>query len=164
MVGKLMLPFPLLSDPRGDLAKRYGLWNEEEGVAIPAIVVVDRSGEIRHLYEGADFADRPGDKAVFEVLDGVNGTGPAVPKEPEILVTPSEADRDTVRPDKPPMTLESLVPYYRGVYFVTKAFKKRFERLGRRGREALEETEHYQDLIKGYSAVIRETRKAHSRA
>lgn len=159
-----MLPFPLLSDPRGDVAKRYVLWNKEEGVAVPAIVVIDRSGEIRHLYEGADFADRPGDEAVFEALDGVNGSGPLAPVEPEIRITPAEAYQDTVRPDKPPMTLEQLIPYYRGVFFATRAFKRRFGEWGRSGKDSLEETERYQDLILGYDATLQETIEAHSRA
>jgi peroxiredoxin len=41
MVEKLGLPFSLLSDPRGELARRCDLWNDKEGVAVPAIVVVD---------------------------------------------------------------------------------------------------------------------------
>src|SRR4028119_1579773 len=28
MVGKLQIPFPLLSDPKGEVARAYGLWNE----------------------------------------------------------------------------------------------------------------------------------------
>jgi peroxiredoxin len=44
MVDKLDLPFPLLSDPRGELIKRLGLWNDEEGVSEPAIVALDKSG------------------------------------------------------------------------------------------------------------------------
>ena len=35
MVGKLQLPFPLLSDPEGELARMCGLWDAEEGVAVP---------------------------------------------------------------------------------------------------------------------------------
>ena len=41
MVGKLQLPFPLLSDPEGELARMCGLWDAEEGVAVPSTVVVD---------------------------------------------------------------------------------------------------------------------------
>jgi peroxiredoxin len=44
MVEKLDRPFPLLSDPRGELIKRLGLWNDEEGVSEPAIVALDKSG------------------------------------------------------------------------------------------------------------------------
>ena len=35
MVEKLAFPFPLLSDRKGDLAKRCSPWNGEEGVAVP---------------------------------------------------------------------------------------------------------------------------------
>ena len=34
----------MLSDPRGDLMKRLGLWDAEDGVAVPSVMVVDRSG------------------------------------------------------------------------------------------------------------------------
>lgn len=70
MVERLALPFPLLSDPKGDLTKRYGLWNAEEGVAVPAIILVDRGGMVYYLYADADFADRPADPEVFEALYG----------------------------------------------------------------------------------------------
>jgi len=42
MVEKLDLPFPLLSDLRGDLIKRLDLWSEKEGVSEPAVVILDR--------------------------------------------------------------------------------------------------------------------------
>src|SRR4028119_1546712 len=58
MVGKLRIPFPLLSDPKGEVARAYGLWNEKENVAVPAVVIVNRSGEGPHLHAGAGFADR----------------------------------------------------------------------------------------------------------
>jgi peroxiredoxin len=35
MVEKLAFPFPLLSDRKGDLAKRCSPWNGEEGLAVP---------------------------------------------------------------------------------------------------------------------------------
>lgn len=75
MIEKLSLPFQLLSDPRGDLAKRCGLWNDEESVAVPAIVVLDRGGVVRYVYAGNDFADRPGDDEVFGALDGSTDSG-----------------------------------------------------------------------------------------
>ncbi|QIN78611.1 redoxin domain-containing protein [Rubrobacter marinus] len=73
MVRKLDLPFALLSDARGELSKLYDLWNDREGVAVPAILVVDRSGTARYVYAGSDFADRPGDEPIFEALDGLEG-------------------------------------------------------------------------------------------
>ena len=60
MAEKLALPFPLLSDPEGELARRCGVWNEQEGVAEPTIIVLDRSGEVRYAYAGSSIcrADR----------------------------------------------------------------------------------------------------------
>ncbi len=159
MVGKLLLPFPLLSDPRGELAKRYGLWDEEEGVATPSIVVVDRSAEIRYLYSGSDFADRPGDEEVFAALDGLDGSIERITGGPEIRVTAPEAREGSVRPDKRPITLEQLLPYYRGVFFTTVALKKRFDRWGRSGREAFEEVNSYQAMVRAYRAALEETVK-----
>ncbi len=43
-VAKLDLPFALLSDPKGELTKLCSLWNAEEGVAVPSIVVVRTAG------------------------------------------------------------------------------------------------------------------------
>ncbi len=157
MKAKLLLPFPLLSDPRGDLARRYGVWNEREHVAIPAIVVVDRSGEIRYLYAGSDFADRPGDGEVFAALEGLDGSIERVMGDPEIRVSAEEARRDSVRPDKAPRTLDNLIPYYRGAYFTTVALKKRFARWGRSGQEAFREVGRYQTMVQGYRKALEQT-------
>jgi hypothetical protein len=153
MVGKLDLPFPLLSDPRGDVIKSLGLWNEEEGVSEPAIVVLDKSGVVRRLYSGGrDFSDRPTEDALFEVLeevgtrDGTEGGG-----EPEVRVPAEEAERETVRPDKPALTLEELAPYYLGSHFAAIAMKKKLE------GEAKEKVEGYQDLVDEYGSAIQET-------
>jgi peroxiredoxin len=157
MVGKLLLPFPLLSDPRGELIKRYGLWDEEEGVAVPSILVVDRSGEIRYRYSGSDFADRPGDEAVFAALDGVDGSIRRLTGGPELRVTAKEA-RESVRPDRRPMTLEELLIYYRGVFFATVVLRKRFGAWGRPSeRAALKEMSDYQTMVRRYRKALEET-------
>ena len=152
MVQKLDLPFPLLSDPRGDVIKSLGLWNEEEGVSEPAIVVLDRSDTIRRLYSGGrDFSDRPPEDALFKVLDEVGTEGEPEKDEPEIRVSAEEAERETVRPDKPALTLEELGPYYLGTHFAAVAMEKKLK------GEAKEKVEGYQDLVNDYNAAIRET-------
>jgi hypothetical protein len=152
MVQKLDLPFPLLSDPRGDVIKSLGLWNEEEGVSEPAIVVLDRSDTIRRLYSGGrDFSDRPPEDALFKVLDEVGTEGEPERDEPEIRVSAEEAERETVRPDKPALTLEELGPYYLGTHFAAVAMEKKLE------GEAKEKVEGYQDLVDAYNAAIQET-------
>ncbi len=160
MVEKLELPFPLLSDARGELSKLCGLWNEDEGVAIPAILVVDRSGEIQYAYSGNDFADRPGDEKIFEALDGLDDGGETQSREPEVSLSADEAQRDSVRPDRPPITLEQLVPYYRGVFFTTVALKKRLNANG--DEESAHEVDSYQKLTNGYSEALNETRELKS--
>ena len=158
MVEKLLLPFPLLSDPRGELIKHYGLWDEKDGVAAPSILVVDRSAEIRYLYTGSDFADRPGDEEIFAALDGLGGKIERITGGPELQVTAEEA-RESVRPDKRPMTLEELLVYYRGVFFATVALKKRFDAWGRSGRDAFEEVNRYQTMVRRYRKALEETVK-----
>ena len=161
MVEKLDLPFTLLSDAKGELSKLYDLWNARERVAVPAILVLDRSGTVRYAYKGSDFADRPGDEPIFEALDGLSGenAGAEADPPPEVSLSADEAESSTVRPERPPMTLEQLVPYYRGVYFTTVALKKRFDGTEAGGREAFDEVDRYQGLTSGYMQAIQETRK-----
>jgi hypothetical protein len=159
MVGKLLLPFPLLSDPEGELARRCSLWNEEEGVAVPSIVVVDQPGVVRYLYSGRDFADRPGDGEVFAALDGLDAGLERVTGGPEFRVTAARARATSVRPDRPPLELEQLVPYHRGVLLATVALKKRLGRLGRSGRKALAEVDRYQAMARRYRDALHETQE-----
>ena len=156
MVGKLLLPFPLLSDPRGEVTRGYSLWDEEEGVAVPSILAVDRSGEIRHLYAGSDFADRARDEEVFAALDGLDGEIERITGGPELRVTAEEA-RESVRPDKRPMSMEELLVYYRAVFRTTVALKKRFGGWGSRGRDALGEVGRYQTMVRRYREALAET-------
>ncbi len=159
MVEKLALPFPLLSDPEGELAKRCGVWNESEGVAEPAIVVLDASGKVRYAYTGGkDFSDRPAEDAVISALDDAgNASGNSSTTgadEPEIQYTAEEAAEKTVRPERQPMPLESLRPYYLGAYFSCVALKKR---LGE--TEAGREVDEYREIVERYNEAVRQTLK-----
>ena len=157
MVGKLRLPFPLLSDPRAELVTRLGLWDPEDQVARPSILVVDRSGEVRYLYSGADFADRPGDAEVFGALEGLDGGIERITGEPEIRVTGPEARTGSIRPDKSPLELDQLLVYYRGAYFATVALTRTFGGMGRSGRGALDKMGGYQAMIQRYRSALEET-------
>jgi peroxiredoxin len=68
MVEKLHWPVSLLSDPEGEMARFYGVWDEQGQIARPALFVLDGEGVVRYAYVGEDFADRPGDGPVFEAL------------------------------------------------------------------------------------------------
>jgi peroxiredoxin len=66
MVKKLLLPFPLLSDPEGRVIKEWGVWTDKEGgIAKPAIFAIRKDGSIGWAYVGRDFADRPTDDELF---------------------------------------------------------------------------------------------------
>jgi peroxiredoxin len=75
MVEKLLLPFPILSDPESRVIREWGVLNEaEHDIARPAIFGVRRDGSIGYQYVGVDFTDRPDDSELFagiaEVTDG----------------------------------------------------------------------------------------------
>jgi hypothetical protein len=164
MVVKLSLPFPLLSDPRGDLIKRLGLWNDEEGVSEPAIVALDMSGTVRYLYSGGtDFADRPQEESLLYILDKVGGDGEGYGAgEPDIRISSGEAEEETVRPEKPIITLEQLRPYYQGVYFATVSMQKKLAEEGLEGGNLARRLEGYKELVSEYNSAIKETIEANS--
>jgi peroxiredoxin len=69
MIDKLLLPFDLLSDPEGEVAiKPFGFWDGPGRISKPALLLTDRDGIVRYIYEGRDFADRPKDAAIMESL------------------------------------------------------------------------------------------------
>lgn len=71
MVDKLLLPFPLLSDPEGGVIKDWGVWNDAEGgLARPSIFAIKKDGTVVWRYVGVDYADRPTDAELFESLRG----------------------------------------------------------------------------------------------
>ena len=71
MVDKLLLPFPLLSDPEGRVIKEWNVWMDGDGgIARPSIFAVRRDGSIAWEYVGRDFADRPTDDELFNSLRG----------------------------------------------------------------------------------------------
>jgi peroxiredoxin len=161
MVGKLQIPYPLLSDARGEVAHAYGLWNEKENVATPAVVVVDRSGEVSYLYAGSDFADRPTDEELFAALDALGERG--VPGSrierrtggPELRTTAAEARDGSVRPARPPMDLDELHAYYRGAFSTTTVLGGRLT--GRLLRSASREVTRHQELVRNYARATQES-------
>lgn len=74
MIEKLLLPFPIISDPEGDeVIKRYDVWDADGRIAVPSLVVVGRDARIHWRYKGRDFADRPLDEELFAALDEARG-------------------------------------------------------------------------------------------
>ena len=76
MVGKLLLPFPILSDPEGRVIKEWGVLNAaEHDIARPAIFGIRRDGTIFYRYVGVDYTDRPTDEELFARFKEVVGDG-----------------------------------------------------------------------------------------
>jgi peroxiredoxin len=157
MVGKLQLPFPLLSDPEGELARLFGLWDADEGVAVPSVVTVDQSGEVRYLYRGSDFADRPTDDEVFAALDKLDSRIERITGGPQMRIGATRARERSVRPDERTMDLEELTSYYRGVLRTIVILQERFGGWGRSGKKAFREVDAYQQLVRRYIKAIDET-------
>ncbi len=49
--------FPLLSDPKGEVATLYGVWNKERNLANRATFVIDEQGKITQIEEGSNAID-----------------------------------------------------------------------------------------------------------
>jgi peroxiredoxin len=64
------LHFPLLSDfePKGEVARAYGAYRDEEGVAERALFVIDEQGVIAWSFRSA-LAVNPGADGILEALD-----------------------------------------------------------------------------------------------
>ena len=66
------LHFSLLSDfePKGDVAKKYGVYDEKEGEAKRALFVIDRNGIIQWSYI-SPMAINPGADGIIEALENM---------------------------------------------------------------------------------------------
>ncbi|WP_448628058.1 peroxiredoxin [Geodermatophilus sp. URMC 64] len=69
------LTFPLLSDfhPRGEVARRYGVWRESDGFSERALYVVDADGVIRWAHVSPQVDHLPDIYELFTALDEVAG-------------------------------------------------------------------------------------------
>jgi peroxiredoxin len=67
----LALTMPLLADfhPKCEVAKSYGLWNEEWGNANRALVMVGPDGDVRWSYRGASPLEIPGPELILGALE-----------------------------------------------------------------------------------------------
>jgi peroxiredoxin len=66
------LRFPLLADfhPRGEVARRYGVYRDGQGVCARALVVLDRRGTVRFSHAYPDFFN-PGVDDVLTTLEAL---------------------------------------------------------------------------------------------
>lgn len=67
------LHFPLLADfePKGEVSKLYGVYNEEEGHSKRALFVIDEAGIIQWCYLSPDGIN-PGADGILDALEAIN--------------------------------------------------------------------------------------------
>lgn len=72
------LHFPLLADfePKGDVARQYGVYSEHEGTAERALFVIDGEGTIRWSYL-SPVGVNPGADGILEALESLEASAPA---------------------------------------------------------------------------------------
>src|SRR2546428_13703572 len=76
MVDKLLLPFPILSDPDAKVIHSYDVWNPNDGgVAKPALFLIRQDLSVAFEYVGTDFADRPADEELFAAVGEAEAAG-----------------------------------------------------------------------------------------
>lgn len=63
------LSYDLLSDfhPKGEVAKKYGAWREDDGITERALFIVDKDGKIAYK-DIHDIGDQPDNEELFDVL------------------------------------------------------------------------------------------------
>jgi peroxiredoxin len=70
---ELGVSFPLLADfhPKGEVARRYGVYNEERGSARRALVLIDPAGVVRWSHVSPSPLEIPGANLIFDALEQV---------------------------------------------------------------------------------------------
>ena len=61
--------YPLLADfhPKGEVARKYGVWKDDAGISERAIVIVDKKGIIRYI-DVHEISEVPDNAQLLEVL------------------------------------------------------------------------------------------------
>lgn len=87
------LDIPLLADfePKGDVARRYDVFNETTGTAERAIFVIDGNGVIRWSYV-SPYQENPGANGIIATLEGIEGKERTCSRFPHLTEQVSEQD------------------------------------------------------------------------
>lgn len=151
LAEKLVLPFPILSDPDGEqVIKPNGLWNTDGKIAKPALIVLAPDGREVYRYVGADFVDRPNDEDVLGALDALVLPALATPTEPIAHLEPQPSPRS--------FRLEDLGPYLRGVRSAAQELAGRLQQPTDR-----EEATRTAGMAERYLRAVAATRGLHPR-
>jgi peroxiredoxin len=70
---ELGVSIPLLADfhPKGEIARRFGVFNDEYGVASRALVMIGPDGVVRWSYKSPSPLEIPGANLIFDALEQV---------------------------------------------------------------------------------------------
>lgn len=112
-----------VSDPGGDTyLKAMGLFDpdERDGIARPALLVIDADGNEAFGYRGADFADRRNDDDVIEALEALDLDAIEAPAGGPVV---DGVDVDQTGAFAPKL----FVPYFLGNKFAALAMRARAE-------------------------------------
>jgi peroxiredoxin Q/BCP len=71
LAEKLGVKYPLLSDPKREVVRAYGVEDQENGIAWPAIFIVGRDGTVRWRSLAETFKERPTSEVVLGALNEV---------------------------------------------------------------------------------------------
>ena len=64
-----IVTYPLLADfhPKGEVARRYGVYKEEEGITERAIILIDKKGIVRYI-DVHDSGEQPETRQILDEL------------------------------------------------------------------------------------------------
>jgi peroxiredoxin len=76
------ISFPLLSDfqPKGEVARRYGVWREQDGFSDRALFLIDADGRIAWQHVSPQLHHIPDIYDLFDELDKVTASDPQTPE------------------------------------------------------------------------------------
>jgi hypothetical protein len=115
------IPFPIVSDPDGDLLlRRLDAWNPDErgGIAWPTVIVFDPTGTEVFRSRSRDFADRPPDD---DLLDAV-----ARLDLPPLTLGPGPPQADPIE-DRAAYRTEAFGSFFRGIRSGVRGLSSRLE-------------------------------------
>ena len=65
---QLGIRYLLIADPKKRLIKEFGVLHPREGIARPAVFIIDKSGVVRYVHVGRHAADRPSIQQIMQAL------------------------------------------------------------------------------------------------
>ena len=140
VADKLALTFPFLADPERDKAiTPLGFADEKDPrkISRPSTAIIDTSGEVIFSVTGRDYADRPDEEDLLDVVRGL-GLAATTQAAPEIGVP---------EPGPKAMPYEGLRYYFNGAKFATMAVRNRHRDVSEEFRA---DTKRYVQMIERY--------------